>query len=302
MAEFALTAPATEEARAWEGYGTALKPAWEPVIWAMKPLPGTFAENALQHGVSGLNIRGGTIGNSKNVPRSAARDRENVAKGRERGRTTGTGGFDPNIGRWPANVILCHHPDCKGAGTEFTRGFEHATLSWSIESREVEAQCVVGCPVAELDRQSGELRSGFMAAGTQREGIGYGGGLGSTVRHDTHGDAGGASRFFYQAKVSPSERNGSKHPTLKPIDLCRYLASLILPPPRKSEPRRLLVPFAGEGSEIIGALLAGWEEVVGIEREDEHVRAGAERIRAAAPLLFNVEIESAPASAGKENP
>jgi hypothetical protein len=159
-----------------------------------------------------------------------------------------------------------------------------------IGSRPLEASCALGCPVAELDRQSGELTSGFMAAGTQREGIGWHGGLGCTVSHDTHADSGGASRFFYCAKVAPSERGGSKHPTLKPIDLCRYLATLILPPRRNDAARRLLVPFAGEGSEVIGALKAGWEEIAGIEREEEHVQAGARRIRDSAPLLYQVEV------------
>jgi hypothetical protein len=61
-----ITAPATPAAQTWNGYGTALKPAWEPIIVAMKPCEGTFAQNALTHGVAGLNIDAGRIGTSKN--------------------------------------------------------------------------------------------------------------------------------------------------------------------------------------------------------------------------------------------
>ena len=71
---------------------------------------------------------------------------------------------------------------------------------------------------------------------------------------------------------------GSIHPTLKPIELCRYLAKLILPPPREDgKPRRLLIPFAGTFSEVIGALLAGWDEVVAIEMEPVYVEIGKAR-------------------------
>jgi site-specific DNA-methyltransferase (adenine-specific) len=82
----------------------------------------------------------------------------------------------------------------------------------------------------------------------------------------------GVERFFYCGKVTTGERNAglpkgmvNDHPTLKPIFLTRYLASLLLPPKRASSPRRILVPFSGAGSEMIGAVLAGWDEVVGIE-------------------------------------
>lgn len=102
------------------------------------------------------------------------------------------------------------------------------------------------------------------------------------------GDSGGASRFFYNVqskldesdpvyycgKVTPKERNAGLedkniHPTLKPIDLCRYLATLLLPPAEYT-PRRLFIPFSGVGSEMIGAGLAGWERVCGVEFDTEN--------------------------------
>lgn len=117
-----------------------------------------------------------------------------------------------------------------------------------------------------------------------------------------------ASRFFYCAKASRSERNAglegmptstrlgsgalwdgkrnteprqNTHPTVKPIKLAEYLARLILPPERDT-PRRLLVPFAGSGSEMIGARKAGWDEITGIELSAEYVEIAAKRMRAAA--------------------
>ncbi len=68
------------------------------------------------------------------------------------------------------------------------------------------------------------------------------------------------------------------HPTVKPIDLCRYMARMILPP-KTGRPRRLLIPYAGSGSEIIGALQAGWDEVVGIEREAKYIEILEQRLR-----------------------
>ena len=90
-----------------------------------------------------------------------------------------------------------------------------------------------------------------------------------------YSDSGGASRFFYCAKASRAERDGNTHPTVKPLALTEYLARLILPP----RPGVLLIPFAGSGSEVLGALRAGWPSVVGIEREAEYVAIAESRLR-----------------------
>ena len=86
------------------------------------------------------------------------------------------------------------------------------------------------------------------------------------------------SRFFYSAKVSKKEKNEgvehNSHPTVKPIALCEYLAKMILPP----NEHKLLVPFSGSGSEVIGALKAGWKDVTGIELSDEYVEIAKARI------------------------
>lgn len=104
-AEFDVTAPATDAARQWQGYGSALKPAWEPCIVAMKPTDGTFAENALRHGVAGLNVDGCRIGTVRGVPASISRNKN--PNGDFGPRSAGTvSDLDPNLGRWPANLLL----------------------------------------------------------------------------------------------------------------------------------------------------------------------------------------------------
>ncbi len=92
-----------------------------------------------------------------------------------------------------------------------------------------------------------------------------------------YGDEGGASRFFYCAKANRKERKGNAHPTVKPLALCEYLARLIIQPKRET-PRRLLVPFSGSGSEMIGALSAGWDHVTGIEKDDQFVATARQRL------------------------
>ncbi|MCY2928015.1 MAG: DNA methyltransferase [Planctomycetota bacterium] len=177
----------TPEGQPWLGYGNGLKPNWEPVILARKPLDGTYAQNAMKWGCGGLNIDGGRFGD----------------------------------GRYPGNVLID----------------EEAALL--------------------LDAQDA-IRTG----GQQKNG--------------------GPSRFFHAIKASPAERNAglvlpNNHPTVKPIALAEYLARLILPTQRKT-PRTLLVPFCGTFSEIIGAVRAGWDEVIGIEMDEKFYRAGQARL------------------------
>lgn len=88
----------------------------------------------------------------------------------------------------------------------------------------------------------------------------------------------GGAHFFH-AKASAKERGEKNtHPTLKPLRLCEWLARLVRQPGRKGEHLRIVVPFSGAGSEVIGALWAGWQEVVGIEREKEYVRISRRRV------------------------
>ncbi len=233
--------PATDAAKTWYGYGTALKPSWEPILVAMKPCEGTFAENAVLHGVAGLNIEAGRI--------ELDGDYKCAANGRPS--QTGLGdNYDPAkanqpslVGRWPANLLL----DEEAA--------------------------------AALDEQTGELTSGPNPARRYspktRNTFGEFPGQEECVVH-RGADRGGASRFFCCAKASREERGeGNVHPTVKPLKLTEYLARLILPPGNS----RLLVPFSGSGSEVIGARRAGWKEVVGIEAEPQYVEIARKRLR-----------------------
>lgn len=236
----------------WRGQNLALKPSWEPIILARKPLDGTIANNVRKWGVGALAIDACRIWYASEADRLQAivpqpntkTKRPGVHDGAECSRNGDM--FDPGAGRWPANLILSEE-----AG-------------------------------AILDAQSGNRKAGV--AVRRNKGISgrsmFGGGDASRTDDMTYGDDGGASRFFFCPKVSTKERNRGcstpcRHPTLKPIALTTWLARLILPP----RPGTLLVPFSGAGSEMIGALAAGWPSVVGIELEDESVQAARERLR-----------------------
>lgn len=256
-----VTAPATHAAKLWDGYGTALKPAWEPALLVQKPLEKTYAKNALAHGCGGLNIEGCRVGTESVTVRGGDENTEPFFGG----------GFKPvnieHTGRFPANIILDEE-----AGQA-------------------------------LDEQSGTRPAGNFPTARGVSHIGFASGQPTEGGARKMTDQGGASRFFYCAKVSSRERNaglGSKnfHPTLKPIALTEYMAKLLLVPDRKptrdiygnevKTPRRILVPFSGAGSEMIGCLKAGWDEVWGIEIDDEYVGIAKARIAhhcpTAAPL------------------
>ena len=178
--------------------------------------------------------------------------------------------------------------------------------------------CVPGCPVRELDDQVGELASGQVKEGYKRHtsaSLLEGGG--NEWQLTGFGDRGGPSRFFYTAKAGRAEKDkglenfywrrtndgwervseeewaeldesirgrGCIHPTVKPLELLRYLATLVLPPSRDEE-RRLLVPFSGSGSEMIAAMQAGWDKVEGVEMAETYTEMAEARIRATIGML-----------------
>lgn len=253
-----ITAPATDAAQQWQGYGTALKPAWEPIILAMKPLDDTFAANAMRYGVAGLNIDECRIGSQ-----------ERFTYGRHNGGGTNTpfstgGGADitgvTTDGRWPANIIHDGSPEVVGLFPD--------------------AQ-----PVGRYKDPTGDCVTDNNANSASSYSHGHEDKSGVRRRSSRFSDDRNvsASRFFYCAKVSRNERHlgdiNCRHPTLKPIRLTTYLAALIRPP--KGIDSELLVPYSGAGSEIIGALKAGWSFVHGITDEPEHCDWAESRIRAA---------------------
>ena len=189
--ECAITAPATDAARQWQGWGTALKPALEPITMARKPLAGTVAENVLAHGTGALNIDGGRVpGEPVPVFYTVGGRKFGQTHTQPERRTQQVGTSD--VGRWPANLI---HD-----------GSEHV-LAWF--------------PVTK----SGSLNAGH------KQGAGSFGKIGGeTILRDYGGDTGSAARFFYCAKASKADRGASNtHPTVKPTDLMRYLCRLVTP-------------------------------------------------------------------------
>ena len=227
-------APATPAAQQWQGWGTALKPAFEPIVVARKPLIGTVAANVLTHGTGALNIDGcriaalpGDVASVKGTKRSGgilgvSSPREDYS--------------EPHFaGRWPANVIL-------------------------DESQ-----------AAALDAQSGVSNSSdrprHNTAEAQNRTVSMGGTSSDWITSG-HNDSGGASRFFYCAKAGKKERpnvDGVAHPTVKPLKLMEYLCRLVTPPGGT-----ILEPFSGSGTTIEAALNEGFN-VIGIEMTDEYL-------------------------------
>jgi site-specific DNA-methyltransferase (adenine-specific) len=227
-----LTLPATPEAKQWQGWGTALKPALEPIVVARKPLIGTVAENVLTHGTGGLNIDASRIGTGtgekKKVNYPDIRG-NNYQQGNESYSDRGTVEREViDQGRWPANLILSHGESCQptgktiksktGAGkrtatfgTQDTQSGGDGSGGWSGYEYETEVyECVEGCPVKTLDEQSGQLKSGKLkpdAYQKERDNSSIFAGAGVFENKGYEADSGGASRFFYVAKASKRDRN-----------------------------------------------------------------------------------------------
>lgn len=227
----AVTAAATDEARRWEGWGTALKPAFEPIILARKPLSeSSVAANVLSHGTGALNVNGCRI----EAPEGAVVRLEHHETGSTRGYDGGLKGGHrgaPNTdGRWPANVI-------HDGGDEV-----------------IEAFPIAPGQRAQVGPQHGAKPSVHIYSD-----------YGLRDHFAPRGDAGTAARFFYSAKADASDRLGSKHPTVKPVDLVAWLCRLICPPGGT-----VLDPFAGSGSTGMACLREGFNALL-IEREAEYV-------------------------------
>jgi len=345
--EAEITAPATPEAAKWEGWGTALKPAHEPIIVARKPCRGTVEAQVLATGTGALNIDACRIdsGPSPSAERrqgSAAHlNRPHGASGwtdRQSAENYATTRPGEQLGRWPANVCLVHSPDCERVGERrvpssvtvrrhvepgtpepgiFPKraiGGDDVTFGDGDGMETVEAwDCAPGCPVAQLNRLSGELSSGDPTAhGDPARRNGQNTYMGESRPEGTpllgYGDRGGASRFYYSGKASPVERDAglegfdereagqfeddayawatdgrgnpraapvSKrniHPTVKPIELMRWLVRLVAP-----KGAVVLDPFAGSGSTGCAAALEG-VRFVGIERDEAFAAIARARV------------------------
>lgn len=257
------TLPATPDAEKWQGWGTALKPAWEPIVLARKPLRGTVAANVLAHGTGALNIDGCRIGMSE-ADRVAARVPQPAGgTGEVYGFKNGVGRSgemsEPHtLGRWPANVILTD-PIFDGDTPGVVGGGE---ASYN--------------PPGVFGVQRGDQPADTAAPfAVRKDGDGVFG----------YGDSGTYSRFFLVPKASRSDREpkghrgerANTHPTVKPTRLMAHLLRLVTPTGGV-----VLDPFAGSGSTLVAALREGIE-AIGIEQDAESVAIIRARLAAERP-------------------
>lgn len=249
------TAPATDLAALWEGWGTALKPAWEPIVLARKPLVGTVAETVLAHGTGALNIDGCRVeGEAWTRPASDA-------VGGVYGDFANDTPRSNDKGRWPANIV-----------------------------HDGSAEVVAAFPSSN---GAGEARSATPTPGSV---WGIGAERSSVPGGATYAASGSAARFFYSAKADKQDRMGSKHPTVKPVDLMQWLCRLVTPPGGT-----VLDPFAGSGSTGEAAWREGFQCVL-IEREPHFQADIARRMELALAGPATRKAESAKARAKEVEP
>lgn len=250
-----LTEAATDEAKQWQGWNTALKPCMESIVLARRPLDGNTVDNILKHGVGGLNIDECRIPVDLSVddPRLGGQgswDTDKMAKntfGDYSGETVGSSVF----GRHPTNVL---HDGSDAVMEVFDSFGEKASGTPGKRRKARETYCM------------GDLNT------LDRDEVGY-------------ADKGSVSRFFkacefseedrrifYCPKVKPKERGTSKHPTLKPQALLRYLARLTCP-----KGGVILDPFAGSGTLGTAAMAEGFSAIL-IEREEEYIKEIRDRL------------------------
>jgi len=315
----------TEAGQHWAGWGTALKPGYEPIVVARKPLTTSVARNVLAHGTGALNIDGCRITATdsqlaeKYASVANAERRRNAVFGADcRERSEGHTTPHP-AGRWPANLVLTHSPGCRQVGWQFAGGYVlnrftdgakpfgggagHPYTSTKAPPQVTAVyDCEPGCPVADLDRQSGASAS---RAGRPRQGT-PGAGYGMSHTGAEYDDSGGASRFFntfawdteldvvaYCAKATTDERETglderfpaddagrrNHHPTVKPLALMRHLARLVVPPGGT-----VLDPFCGSGTTGMACVFEGFG-FVGVEREPAYAEIAEARIAHAEELV-----------------
>lgn len=236
--------PITAAAVAWEGWNTTLKPAFEPIVVARKPIEGTVAANVIEYGTGAINIGACRVGDEVRINQPGSTN-PRVAMG---------DGWRPDAhptvasGRWPTNVLLDEQ-----------------------QAAEVDAQSGVTKSSQRTGKRTGrrtDTKEPLLAGLGAQENVTMG-----------HNDEGGASRFFpvfrYQVKAPKKERpnvEGMQHPTVKPLELMRWLVRLVTPPGGV-----ILDPFAGSGTTLQAARDEG-VSAIGIEREADYIKLIEQRL------------------------
>jgi len=287
------------------------------ICLAQKPREGTYANNVLKHGVGGINIDACRVGSNEDFshvkPRTMMKNTGSVAKSKKEGKEHNHEAATSlqaakeklqNLGRFPANVILTHHPDCKlvgeaqetfqssFAGTKggvyntpgSPSGWQSGDHTEEIKTINPVYECVEGCPIKELDTQAPKVGNAFKAKRKKDTT----GGTGDSWKTDgkkegedngKYDGLSGASRFFYCAKAGKKDRNKytpeelrNHHPTVKPLKLMNYLIKLVTP-----AGGTVLDPFMGSGSTGITALEGGWD-FIGIEKDKEYYEIAKARL------------------------
>ena len=297
------------------GYSPVKDDNYKPVLIFRKPISEkTLAANILKWGTGGINIDASRIALSgeknpsvsryESVPQKGNHGWEHKNRGGNYGAQTAA---SMDLGRFPANVILEHHPDCEFIGTKeigsgdsvkfnkedrdickgVHKGYQRPNASMYVNKKAGQLsgygaqtvdvyKCHPDCPVKALDDQSGYIRSGGSGKAHTRSASVVspfgGGGLANDIS-----DAGAASRFFYVAKASTEERSlgletPNDHPTLKPIELMRYLVRMVTP-----KGGVVLDPFCGSGSTGCACAVEG-AQFIGIELDEKFVEVSKKRI------------------------
>lgn len=314
-----VTAPASKEAKRFSGWGSALKPAHEPILIFRKSLDGTLAQNTLKHGCGGLNIDACRVGSARHDSRPGRGKGDGNHTKDLPSLSADWGAWESNKGRWPPNAVFCHLPGCRLVGTKKVKGDNRGkpggkrgggfvnTGAARGDSKpnaavygdgEVEHWiCAPGCAVAALDHRSG-VSTGAGGSTSGATALGQGSGWNAHENHVTRinrrNDTGGASRFFpcfggeeppffYTAKASRAEKNhGVEGQMGHPT--CKPVAIMeyllkLVVPPGGT----VLDPFAGSGTTGVAARRLGISAIL-IERERQYAKWAQQRVAAALTL------------------
>jgi site-specific DNA-methyltransferase (adenine-specific) len=242
----------------WQGWGTALKPAHEPIILARKPVIGTVANNVLTYGVGGLNIDGSRVAHLSEADRASSTPQGKVTSNKMAGAAPDIDDAgrveverpDTSLGRWPANFI-----------------------------HDGSDEVVALFPDSNAPKQYDKKKAGWLTPGSIHET--------NELQSKEYGDSGSAARFFYCAKASKRDRNEgalNNHPTVKPTSLMRYLVRLVTP-----ASGIVLDPFMGSGSTGKACVCEGFN-FIGIDQSAEYVEIAQARINFAVQELIQEQL------------